>query len=250
MAILSCHVSIKLPPKISDGQEFVKDHQIEVRIVTQPTRQGLIGQRRRQVRQYKSAGRVPHSITQHTGLLADGLDEVALPHTALPDHDHVLFSADEIGPGQRLDLQPIDGTGIEQPIEIRQGFALCEAGIAVRPRVRPRPRLPPPLPAYPPPGPDRLSRRQARGRRQGADPAPQPAARGQGWPVLPVGIDGFIHGPLVAPPTVSQSPKTGFPEVPSNLWSVGRAPTVSWSCPPRFPGRTREVGGQENCLRE
>jgi len=37
-------------------------------------------------------------------------------------------------------------------------------------------------------GPDRLSRRQARGRRQGADPAPQPAARGQGWPVLPVGI--------------------------------------------------------------
>ena len=48
-------------------------------------------------------------------------------------------------------------------------------------------------------------------------------ARGQGWPVLPVGIDGFIHGQLVAPPTVSQSPKTGFPEVPSNLWSVGCA---------------------------
>ena len=25
MAILSCHVSIKLPPKISDGQDFYKD---------------------------------------------------------------------------------------------------------------------------------------------------------------------------------------------------------------------------------
>jgi len=45
-------------------------------------------------------------------------------------HNQVLFSAHEIGPGQRLDPQPIDGTGVEQPGEVGQGHARGEAGIA------------------------------------------------------------------------------------------------------------------------
>jgi hypothetical protein len=92
--------------------EFIKDHQVKVRIVSQPTRQRLIGQGRRQIRQHPSAGRVSHAITQYTGLLAHGLDQMALPHAALADHDQILFPADEIGPGQRLDLEPIDGTAL------------------------------------------------------------------------------------------------------------------------------------------
>ena len=110
--------------------EFIKDHQVEVRIVTQPTRQRLIGQGRRQIRQHPSAGRVSHAITQDTGLLAHRLDQMAFPHAALADHDQILFPADEIGPGQRLDLEPIDGTSVEQPIEVGQCLALRETGIA------------------------------------------------------------------------------------------------------------------------
>jgi hypothetical protein len=63
-------------------------------------------------------------------LLANGLDQMTLPHAALPNDDQILFAADEVGPGQRLDLQPIDGTGIEQPIEVGQGLAFRETRIA------------------------------------------------------------------------------------------------------------------------
>ena len=55
---------------------------------------------------------------------------MAFSDTALSHPDQVLPTADELGPGQRLDPHPIDGLGIELPIEVGQGLALGEPGFA------------------------------------------------------------------------------------------------------------------------
>ena len=58
--------------------------------------------------------------------MADGLDQVAFPDTALSHPDQVLPAADELAPSQRLDPHSIDDRGIELPIEVGQGLVLGE----------------------------------------------------------------------------------------------------------------------------
>jgi len=55
---------------------------------------------------------------------------VAFPDTALSHPDQVLPTADELGPGQRLDPHPIDDLGVELPIEVGQSLGLSEPGRA------------------------------------------------------------------------------------------------------------------------
>ena len=96
--------------------EFVNDQEAELGIEANAVVDGLVGQGGGEVFEKFAAGDVMDALFEHARGQADALDQSAFAQAALADEDDVLFAADEVALGQRLDLQAWDG-GIEVPIE-------------------------------------------------------------------------------------------------------------------------------------
>ena len=85
--------------------KLVDDQEGELGIEAHAVVDGLVGQRRGQVFEQLAAGDVTHPLFEHARCQANTLDQSAFSQAALPHKNDVLFAADEVALGQRLDLQ-------------------------------------------------------------------------------------------------------------------------------------------------
>ena len=95
--------------------------------MAQPRRQGLVGERSRQIAQQLGAGPIQNAMSVNAGLLPQSLNNVTLSDSA-PTHQNQIGPApDEIPRGQFFDLHPVEGFRIELPVEALQRFILRKA---------------------------------------------------------------------------------------------------------------------------
>jgi len=63
------------------------------------------------------------------GPTSDSFQQVTLPDSALSCHEQVVPPADKVARREFLNLQTVDGLGIELPVEVFQGVHRREAGL-------------------------------------------------------------------------------------------------------------------------
>jgi hypothetical protein len=76
--------------------KFINDQQIQARIFAETSRQRLVRHRSAQFFQQLGAGCVAYAPPRHAGLMADRLDQMTLPNSALSQQNQVFMPEDEL----------------------------------------------------------------------------------------------------------------------------------------------------------
>jgi len=96
--------------------EVIEDQEVRSKIDREPSLVGSIGPTAVEMREHLLDGGKEHVVAPTTGLLTEGLGEMALAHAAGSDDEDILFAFDPRSRRQIEDLLPVD-RGVERPVE-------------------------------------------------------------------------------------------------------------------------------------